>query len=178
MIFGPDDSFINRFAMLLKLSPFVPLACPTARFAPVYIGDVVSAFATALDDPATYGHHYELCGPRAYTLQELVQYIAQAIGRKRLIVGLPDRLAQLQARLLQHVPGQPFTLDNYQSMQVDSVCRADGLGALGIAPHALEPFMERHFQYKDARAYRYNAMRGLPGATRPEPQGKPARRAL
>ena len=34
IIFGPDDSFFNRFAGLLALSPIVfPLACPNARFA-------------------------------------------------------------------------------------------------------------------------------------------------
>lgn len=159
VIFGPDDGFINRFATLLKLSPIIPLACPDARFAPVCIDDVVSAFATALDDPATFGRAYELCGPRVYTLKELVRLIAQTAGQKRLIVGLPDGLAKWQARLLQYAPGQPFTPDNYQSMQVDSVCRSDGLGELGIAPRSLEIFLERHLQRKDARAYRYNAMR-------------------
>ena len=163
VIFGPDDSFFNRFATLLKLSPVIPLACPDARFAPVYIGDVVSAFALALEDSSTYGPSYELCGPRVYTLKELVEYTAQLIGRKRLIVGLPDGLARLQARIFEHLPSQPFTTDNYNSMQRDSVCRSDGLAALGIVPHSVEAIMSRHFQHQDARAYRYEAMRRQAG---------------
>ena len=163
VIFGPDDSFFNRFAILLKLSPVIPLACPDARFAPVYSGDVVSAFALALEDASTSGKSYELCGPRVYTLKELVEYTAQLIGRKRLIVGLPDGLARLQARIFEHLPGQPFTTDNYNSMQRDSVCRSDGLAALGIVPHSVEAIMSRHFQHQDARAYRYEAMRRLAG---------------
>ena len=75
VIFGPGDSFFNRFAALLKLSPlFFPLACPGSRFAPVYVGDVAEAFCKALVDDATSGQRLELCGPDNYTLKELVVY--------------------------------------------------------------------------------------------------------
>ena len=101
VIFGPGDSFFNRFAGLLRLSPgFFPLACPDARFAPVYVGDVAEAFARSLDDPATFGQHYDLCGPRAFTLRELVAYTADNIGRPTRILGLGDAASRLQARLL------------------------------------------------------------------------------
>ncbi len=60
VIFGPDDSFINRFAGLLRFSPVLPLACPHARFAPVYVGDVADAFMAALSDKTTYGKRIEL----------------------------------------------------------------------------------------------------------------------
>ena len=163
VIFGPDDSFFNRFATLLKLSPVIPLACPDARFAPVYIGDVVSAFALALQDASTAGKSYELCGPCVYTLKELVEYTARLIGCKRLIVGLPDGLARLQARIFEHLPGQPFTTDNYNSMQRDSVCSVDGLAALGITPHSVEAIMSRHFGHQDERAYRLEAIRRQAG---------------
>lgn len=124
VIFGPEDSFLNRFASLLKLSPFVfPLACPDSRFAPVYVGDVADAFIQALEDKASYGKRYDLCGPHEYTLKALVQYTARLIGARRLIWGLPDWAARTQARVLQHVPGKPFSMDNYRSLQVDSVCR-------------------------------------------------------
>jgi NADH dehydrogenase len=139
VVFGPHDSFLNLFARLLTLSPGVfPLACAQARFAPVYVGDVVEAYIRALDDDATAGQRYELCGPRSYTLHELVAYTAHVIGRKRLIIALPDALARLQARVLELLPGAPFTLDNYLSMQVDNVCGDDGLARLGIAPQSLE----------------------------------------
>ncbi|MCW9004601.1 MAG: complex I NDUFA9 subunit family protein, partial [Gammaproteobacteria bacterium] len=56
VIFGPGDSFLNRFAQILKTTPvFLPLACPDSRFSPVYVGDVASSFINALTDKTTYG---------------------------------------------------------------------------------------------------------------------------
>ncbi|MDQ2696423.1 MAG: complex I NDUFA9 subunit family protein [Pseudomonadota bacterium] len=153
VIFGPDDSFFNRFAALLALTPVLPLACPDARFAPVYVDDVARAFATALEDPATFGKSFDLCGPNAYTLKELVDYTARLTGRRRLVVGLSDGLSRLQARMFDRLPGRPFTWDNYQSLQVDSVCSSDGLAALGLPATAVEAVMpmllggSRHARY-------------------------------
>ena len=139
VIFGPGDSFFNRFAGLLALSPYVfPLACPQARFAPVYVEDVVRAFLAALDDDATAGQRYELCGPRTYTLRELVAYTARISGRRRLVVGLGDRLSRLQGQVLERIPGKPFSTDNYLSTKTDSVCSSNGFERLGIAPRSVE----------------------------------------
>lgn len=137
VIFGADDSFLNRFSALLGIPGPLPLACPDARLAPVYIDDVVRAFAAALDDPQTYGRRYDLCGPRVYTLIELVRFIADETGRRKLILALPDWASRAQAAVLQYVPGRPFTPDNYLSLKTDSVCSENGLAAFGITPTSL-----------------------------------------
>lgn len=140
VVFGPGDGFVNRFAGLLRMLPVAfPLACPYARFQPVAVGDVASAFVRALDDPATSGKRYALCGPRVYTLRELVCLIRDELGLRRWVVGLPDPLARLQGTVMQWLPGTPFSLDNFRSMQVDSVCGPgdDGLRSLGITPTPL-----------------------------------------
>jgi uncharacterized protein YbjT (DUF2867 family) len=120
VIFGPGDHLFNQFAMLLKSAPgILPLPCPDARFAPVYVGDVIHAFNKALDDKATYGQRYELCGPRVYTMRELMSYAARVVGVKRELWGLSNGLSRLQAVVMQLLPGKPFTMDNYRSLQVD-----------------------------------------------------------
>lgn len=135
VIFGPDDSFFNRFADLLSMAPApFPLACPDARFSPVYIGDVVEAFMHALTDSNTVNQRYNLCGPRIFTLEELVRYTAVQLELKRPIIRLSDAASRLQAHILGRIPGQPFSIDNYLSMQVDSVCQHNGLLDLDIEP--------------------------------------------
>jgi uncharacterized protein YbjT (DUF2867 family) len=145
VIFGPGDGLFDRFAGLLAHIPFVfPLACPQARFAPVYVGDVVLSFVRSLADPSTYGKRYDLCGPREYTLQQLVEYTRQVLDLRRIIMPLNDRLSKLQARLLEHFPGALFTQDNYLSMQMASVCRENGLVGLGITPTGIAAVVPKY----------------------------------
>jgi NADH dehydrogenase len=124
VIFGPGDSFLNRFAGLLKTLPLAfPLACPNSRFAPVFVGDVADRFVQALDDKSTYGQRYDLCGPEEYTLKELVEYTAHLLELNRRVIGLPDWMSKAQANVLEWFPGKPFSIDNYKSLQIDSICK-------------------------------------------------------
>lgn len=138
VIFGPEDSFFLRFAFLLRLLPVMPLACPEAKLAPVFVGNVTEAICRALDARDAFGRTYELCGPRTYTLRELVRYAKEQKGVRCLIWGLPDWLSRLQGRVFDFVPGKPFSTDNYLSLQTDNVCSEDGLKQLGIQPLAVE----------------------------------------
>lgn len=138
VIFGPDDSFLNRFAALLKLMPGIfPLARAGAQFAPVHVDDVALAVHRCLEDANTDKHRYQLCGPDAYTLRALVNMVARTTGHRRWVIGLPDWLGRFQARILERLPGQAFTMDNFRSLTVPSVCTQDGFGELGIQPRTL-----------------------------------------
>jgi NADH dehydrogenase len=138
VIFGPGDSFLNLFAQLLKLAPVVPLAGAEARFQPVFVADVARAFADSLEDPATFGQAYNLCGPKVYTLQQLVEKVAAQLGLKRTIIPLGKDLSYLFARLMEFKPGRKLmTRDNYYAMQVDNVC-PDGFPSQFGTPTALE----------------------------------------
>jgi NADH dehydrogenase len=141
VIFGPEDSFLNLFAQLTRFFLVLPLACPLARFQPVYVRDVAEAFVAALDDPSTHGKRYRLCGPRQYTMRELVESVCRITGRRRLVLGLGERLSYLQARMLELSPVKLMTRDNLRSMQVPSVC--DGAFPFGIEPAALEAVAPR-----------------------------------
>ena len=140
VIFGPEDRFLNLFAKLSAFFPVLALASPEARFQPVYVGDVVKAMLAALDAPARApgagGERYDLCGPREYTLRELVAFVCAATGRRRLVVGLPDGLAWLQAWCLEWLPEPLLTRDNLASMRVPSVSASPF--PFGLRPAALE----------------------------------------
>ena len=140
VIFGPDDRFLNLFADLAAIFPVLPLACPQARFQPVYVGDVVRAYQSALGDPEAVGKRYDLCGPNEYTLRQLVEFACEASGRRRMVMGLGDSMSTLQAWLMEFSPKPMMTRDNIRSMQVPSVCARcdDGPLPFRIAPTPLE----------------------------------------
>ena len=124
VIFGAGDNFLNRFARLIKLTPAIfPLACADTRFAPVYVGDVVNCMVDAIRHPSISDTVDNLCGPREYSLKELVEYTAELCGAKCKVLALPRLLAKTQAFILNYVPGKPFSIDNYNSLKVDSICK-------------------------------------------------------
>lgn len=138
VIFGPEDRFLNLFASLLRFLPVMALAGAQARFQPVFVGDVARCIADALRQPATIGRTYPLCGPKIYTLRELVRYVAEVTGNSRPIMGLGSTLGRIQASVLERLPGTLLTRDNLASMQMDSVCDCGFPETFGIVPSALE----------------------------------------
>ncbi|OED35437.1 hypothetical protein AB833_29855 [Chromatiales bacterium (ex Bugula neritina AB1)] len=122
VIFGNGDSLFTRFANLLRAMPFMPLACADAKFQPVFVGDVAHQIIQAIDNPDTIGTTINLCGPETFSLREIVEYTAEVLEINRKIIALPDGLAKIQAFMLELIPGKPFSRDNYNSLQIDSVC--------------------------------------------------------
>jgi len=170
VIFGRGDGFLNLFARLLRLAPVLPLACPGARFQPVFVEDVAAAFVKSLADLGSVGKSHDLCGPRVYTLRELVEYVGVVTGRTRTIVGLSDSLSYLQAFSMELFPLKQvlgaldmlMTRDNYYSMQVDSVCACDF--PFGIVPAALEAVAPSWLGNRTPRA-RYQQFRAQRGSS-------------
>ena len=122
VVFGPEDNFLNLFAKLQSLLPVLALGGLTAKFQPVYVGDVAQAFLRALDDPESIGKVYELVGPHVYTMKDLLQLVGAYSGHARPLIGLPDALARVQAFMLEHLPGGPLmSRDNLDSMKSDNV---------------------------------------------------------
>ena len=140
VIFGAEDKFLNLFADLQSVAPFMPLAGSGTRFQPVWVADVARAVAVCLQKPDTIGQTYELCGPDVLTLGELVKLAGQWAGvnqgRGRPVIGLPMWVGWLQAAAMELAPGEPLmSRDNLASMQVDNVAtgKLPGLQALGIS---------------------------------------------
>ena len=141
VIFGARDRFLNLFAQLQTLAPFVPLGGAHARFQPVWVEDVAEAVVRCLDQPATIGQVIECAGPQPYTLAELVQLAGRLSGHPRPVLPLPGALARLQALVMEWLPGEPLmSRDNVDSMKVPNVATAGqpGLAALGITASAVE----------------------------------------
>jgi uncharacterized protein YbjT (DUF2867 family) len=161
VIFGEDDRFLNLFAELVKLFPVVPLGSAHARFQPIWVEDVARCAIAALGNPVAYGEAFELCGPRVYTLEELVRFVASTLGLDRAVVALPAPLAELQAFVLEHLPGKLMTRDNLRSMRVASICSGRPPAFCALEPSSIEAIVPAYMgpQSIGARYARYRSER-------------------
>ncbi|MEK9280683.1 MULTISPECIES: complex I NDUFA9 subunit family protein [unclassified Bradyrhizobium] len=145
VMFGPEDQFTNRFAALARMSPVLPLVGGTTRMQPVYVGDVATAIADAVDGKAKKSATYELGGPEVLTMREIIETILRITDRQRMLVPLSFPLARFQANFLQFAPGAlKLTPDQVTLLERDNIvsdaAKAAGLTleGLGIAPDSLE----------------------------------------
>lgn len=138
VIFGTGDEFLNTFVRLHRVAPILPLGFGQSRLQPVWVDDVAAAFVACLNDAATFGQSYDLCGPRVYTLRELVEYAAKLAGRRAPVIPLCPTLARLQAGLLWQAPKPLLSPDNLRSLQVDNICSPSCHPFPGWQPKALE----------------------------------------
>jgi uncharacterized protein YbjT (DUF2867 family) len=162
VIFGPGDSFLTLFADLLKMAPVIPLAGAEARFQPVFVGDVARAFADALELPVSFGQRYNLCGPKVYSLAELVRLTAASLDLCRAIVPLGQNASYWFARMMELKPGAKImTRDNHYAMLTDNIC-PDGFPSLFGQPASLESvigYLKEADPRREYMAYRIRAGR-------------------
>jgi NADH dehydrogenase len=135
-LFGREDNFVNRFAALARIAPFLPVIRGTTKFQPVFATDVARAIAAAALDSHTYGGKtYELVGPQVMTMREIMAFACKSTGRNRTLVDIPDAVAAGLARLTGWAPGAPLSWQQWLMLQTDNVASGElpGLDAFGIS---------------------------------------------
>jgi NADH dehydrogenase len=190
LLFGPGDSFFNRFASLARALPVLPLAGADTRFQPVYAGDVAEVIARAIDGQVPGGRIYELGGPEIRTLRELVGYVLQVTERRRMIVAMPLRAARLQGSLVGFLDRVSLglmpddfviTRDQVELLQRDNVVSEEAiregrtLEGLGISPTALEAIVPSYL-VRFRKTGQFDLMRntaGAPGSAAPAESAGP-----
>jgi uncharacterized protein YbjT (DUF2867 family) len=158
IVFGPEDSFFNRFAAMARISPFLPLiGGGLTRFQPVFVGGVAAAIAAAVDGTAKAGTTYELGGPEIRTFRELMEYMLAVIERRRLLLPIPFPVASMQASFLGLLPKPLLTTDQVTLLKRDNVVSGEALREgrtlkdLGIDPIAMEAVVPSYlWRYRKA----------------------------
>ena len=90
MIYGtPEDRNIARLIRFVDRCPVVPLPARQALQQPIHVDDVAGAVAAVLDTPATVRRVYNISGAAPLTLEALVREVAEALGRRRLLLPIP-----------------------------------------------------------------------------------------
>lgn len=158
IIFGPEDSFFNRFAGMARLSPVLPLiGGGQTKFQPVYVGDVAEAVARSVEGKDKGGQIYELGGPKVLTFKECMEEMLAVINRKRLLLPVPWWLANMQASILGLLPNPLLTKDQVLQLRAhnivsDAATRDNRtLAGLGIQPRSISSILPSYlWSYRPA----------------------------
>ncbi|ABE61084.1 NAD-dependent epimerase/dehydratase [Nitrobacter hamburgensis X14] len=165
VVFGSEDQFANRFAALALMSPVLPLIGGGAtKLQPVYVGDVATAVADAVDGRTKAGAVYELGGPEVLSMREIIQIILRVIERERVLVPLPFLIARFKAMFLQFAPGAlKLTPDQVALLRTDNVVSDSATAAgltlqgLGISPDSMEAVVPQYlWRFRKAGQFAQN----------------------
>lgn len=147
VMFGAEDNFFNKFAKMTEISPFLPLiGGGKTLFQPVYVGDVAKAVEACLNKDESKGQIYELGGAHVYSFKQILEYILQVTGKKRLLVPIPFSIASIIGRFAEILPNPPLTRDQVKLLKYNNVVNPDAktLAHLGISPTALEMIVPQY----------------------------------
>ena len=124
LIFGPRDAFVNMLADQLRLAPLMPtMGDGTYRLQPIHGDDVARCYAEALERPETAGQAFELCGADRLSYRELVDAIAEALGKGHpWKPALPLAVMQPVIKALQGFRAFPITSDQLQMLLEENIC--------------------------------------------------------
>ncbi len=109
------------------------------RMSPVHVEDVARAFVEALDDPATIGKTYVLGGPESLSWTAMVERVADATGRRKMILPMPIGVMRVGATLLDWLPVFPVTRDQLTMLSEGNEVESDDVRDLtGRDPAAFD----------------------------------------
>ena len=137
IVFGPRDSFFNRFATMAQIAPALPLpGGGHMRMQPVYVEDVASAVIAGLGlaekklKKSPEGCIYELGGPEISSFRQLMELTLKYSQRRRLLIPVPFLALHVGAAVAGILPNPPLTTDQLRLLRLDNIV---GKGALTLA---------------------------------------------
>jgi NADH dehydrogenase len=125
-VFGTDGGALPRFLRIARLAPVTPVIGPgTQRVQPIWISDLVSAVALAVEAEETAAP-VELGGPEAVTWSEFWRRLKVALGTRRPAVHVPFWLARGPAALFEQMPPALVTRDQLRMLEGPDNVVTDG----------------------------------------------------
>jgi NADH dehydrogenase len=146
VIYGKGDGLVSMLARMIEKLPVVPVIGEgRQKVQPIPVEQVAAGFRRALARPETVKQTYEVGGPDAVSMVELVDAIGEALGHAHVRkIHLPIRLMRMVAGVLQGLASFPITTDQIRMLEVDNTCDPEPFfRTFGIIPAQLRTELHR-----------------------------------
>lgn len=126
LIYGEGDEFINMLVGYMRKTPvFSYFGDGSYPMAPIYVDEVAECFVKSIDNDATHGMIYPLCGAENYTYKEVLKLVGKAIGKNMILLPVPEFAISLGISLLGKTDWFPITRDQFIMLTEGNICETD-----------------------------------------------------
>ena len=88
-VYGPGDRRLLKLFKAIKKGTFVMIGRGDNRHQPIYVDDLVEGLRVARSSPQAVGKVFVLAGPESVTTTQMVEAIAEAMGKRRRVFRVP-----------------------------------------------------------------------------------------
>ena len=121
VVYSSDDNFTTNFMTLLNRLPFFPLYYNgDTKFSPIHCSDLTDIIYDVISKNI-YSKIIECVGPETITFKEIIEKLLKSIGKKRLTISFPLKLAEISASLFEIMPNPLLTRDQLRLLKYDNI---------------------------------------------------------
>jgi NADH dehydrogenase len=109
-VYGPEDRSLNKFVTFARMLPFIPvIGNGRTEVQPVFVADLAEAVAMSVTMEKAAGNVYEIGGPQALTMDEIIRTMLRSMGKRRPLLHSPAGLMKLATWPLTLLPTPPLS---------------------------------------------------------------------
>ena len=147
LVYSSDDNFTTNFMTLLNRLPFFPLYYKgNTKFSPIHCSDLTDIIHHVISKNI-YSKIIECIGPETITFKEIIEKLLKSIGKKRFLIPLPLKIAQLSASFFELIPNPILTRDQLRLLKYDNIASAKYKNNFDIGIPSLRYFDEEVKKY-------------------------------
>ncbi len=121
IVYSAEDGFTNSQLNLLNRLPVFPLFYGgNTKFAPIHCSDLTDTIHHVISNNI-YSKIIECVGPEILTFKEILQRLLNLINKKRILLPLPLKLAELSASFFEILPNPLLTRDQLRILKYDNI---------------------------------------------------------
>ena len=147
VVYSSDDNFTTNFMTLLNRLPFFPLYYQgKTKFSPIHCSDLTDIIYDVISKNI-YSKIVECVGPETITFKEIIKKLLKLMGKKRLLIPLPLKLAEISAGFFQMMPKPLLTRDQLRLLKYDNILSGKYKNNFDIGTPSLRYFDEEVKKY-------------------------------
>ena len=121
VVYSVDDNFTTNFMTLLSRLPLFPIFYNgETKFAPIHCSDLTDIIHHVISNNI-YSKVIECVGPEILTFKQILKKLLILINKNRILLPVPLKLAELQARLFELMPNPLITRDQLILLKYDNI---------------------------------------------------------